>query len=224
MNQNSFLFLDLDDTLFDELDYVKSGFVEVAKHIADVSSIEKDLVFNQIMYQFQKYGRTGVFNRTMSYFELEKPNTSDLVVTYREHYPNIHVYDGVYESLVKLKSMFDKMVIITDGITGVQKNKVVALNLEKYVDDVIYCMEYNSPKPSTIPLELFTKNIAFDKSSSIMVGDDPYCDVRCANQFGITIFRVLTGRFKNIRYLESSPIVEFGSFRSVTRFLENGRE
>ena len=224
MSQNKFLFLDLDDTLFDELDYVRSGFIEVSKCISDTNLVEKDLVFNQIMYQFQKYGRTGIFNRTMSYFELEKPSMSDLVATYREHSPNICTYDGVYKSLISLKNIFDKMVIITDGIVGVQRNKITALGLEKYVDDIIYCMEYNSPKPSTIPLESFTKNEVFDKKNSVMVGDDPYCDIKCANQFGITVYRVLTGRFKNIKCLESSPAAEFGSFCKFAKFLTNGRE
>ena len=216
---NKILFIDLDDTLFEEIEYVKSGFIEVSKYIADLNGIDGDEIFNQMMYQFNKYGRTGAFNRVMSHFELEYPSISDMIIKYREHRPNIQTYDGVYDSIMRLKSVFDNIFLVTDGIVSVQKNKVSALGLEKYVDGVIYCMEYNSPKPSITSIEQYTENIPFDKSKSKMVGDDPFCDIECAYKLGIGVVRVLTGRFKSIKRNKDNSVPEFYSFCDAAKFL-----
>ena len=213
------LFIDLDDTLFEEIKYVESGFVEVSKYVADLNGISNNEIFNQLMYQFNKYGRTGVFNRVMSHFELGYPSISDMIIKYREHMPNIQTYDGVYDSIMGLKSVFDNTFLVTDGIVGVQRNKVLALGLEKYVDGVIYCMEYNSPKPSIASIEQYTKNIPFDRSKSKMIGDDPFCDMECAYRLGIGAIRVLTGRFKNIKCNKDNSVPEFYSFCDVAKFL-----
>lgn len=214
---NRVLFIDLDDTLFEETDYVKSGFAEVSKYVAETNGIDHTLIYNQMLYQFNKYGRTGAFNRVMAHFEFETPSISDMVALYRDHKPNIYAYEGVYNSISRLRGIFDKIFIITDGIVVVQKNKVIALDLEQHVDGIIYCMEYSSPKPSTISIDEYTKNIPLDKNKSKMIGDDPYCDIECANKFGMESFRVLTGRFRDIRC--EKQVKEFCSFCDVANFL-----
>jgi len=89
---NRVLFIDLDDTLFEEADYVKSGFAEVSKYVAAVNNIDYKLIYNQILYQFNKYGRTGAFNRMMAHFEFEEPSINNMVEIYRDHRPKIYVY------------------------------------------------------------------------------------------------------------------------------------
>ncbi len=219
---NNILFVDLDDTLFEEVEYVKSGFLEVSKYIAEINKTNSEEIFNQMVYQFNKYGRTGVFNRVMSFFEFDIPSVSDMIVIYRNHKPNIQAYEGVYNAITNIRSIYNNIFVITDGVVEVQKNKVSALNLEKYIDGVIYCMEYNSPKPSIISIEQYTQNILFDKSRSMMIGDDPFCDIECAYKFGINAVRVLTGRFKDIRCNKDNSVLEFNSFCDVAKFLIGG--
>jgi putative hydrolase of the HAD superfamily len=216
---NKVLFIDLDDTLFEEEGYVRSGFAEVAKYVSNINGYDNSIIFNHMMYQFYKYGRTGVFNRIMSHFEFDKPSIGDMIEIYRNHKPNIRAYDGIYTSISQIKKVFDKVFIITDGIITVQKNKVYALGLENHVDGIIYCMEYNSPKPSPLSIQEYTRGITIDMTNSKMVGDDPYCDAGCAERFGIDMLRVLTGRFKNIDCEEYKVARKFQSFCEASKFL-----
>ena len=213
------LAIDLDDTLFSEIQYVYSGYREIAKVISDANGLECSDVYNQIIYQFSKYGRVGAFDRTMSWFEIDKPSTKKLVDIYRSHVPNISFYNGVVSSLHMLRKNF-KLVVITDGMHKIQKNKVKALGLDKWVDGIIYCTEYNAPKPSILSLEVAAKKIETGISKMLFIGDDPYCDMIMANTVNIKSYRVMTGKYKNVRCLKSAqPDAEFSTFASVSEHI-----
>ena len=56
------LIFDLDDTLYDEINYVKSGFKEVSIHIFKKFSINKIDSFEFMMNELNEKGRGKVFN------------------------------------------------------------------------------------------------------------------------------------------------------------------
>lgn len=213
------LAIDLDDTLFSEVEYVTSGFKEVSRLIAEANNINKDDVFNQVMYQFAKYGRTGAFNRAMSYFGVNAPDVPSLVTAYREHKPDINCYLDVKDGLEALRKKFTT-VIVTDGLASVQRKKVEALELEMLVDKVVYCMDHNAPKPSTVPYEFVAKELGIDVRDMAIIGDDPYSDMLAASKLGIPSYRVLTGKYFKVADLpEAKPAIYFGSFFMVAKKL-----
>ena len=58
--------LDLDDTLYDERDYCKSGFAAVADHLAasgDAPAAER--IFDALWGQFSEGNRTRTFNAAL---------------------------------------------------------------------------------------------------------------------------------------------------------------
>ncbi len=212
--------IDLDDTLFSETQYVKSGFMAVTEAIATLNDdLDFDAIFNQIMYQFFKYGRTGAFNRTMSHFGTNRPDISELINVYRKHEPSIQLYHNVDKALKKLRNRF-KLAIVTDGLASVQKKKVAALGLDSLVDSVVYCMEHNAPKPSVVPYEFAAKEMAVDISDMVVVGDDPYADMLAAAKLGIPSYRVLTGKYMSVDSLPNAmPEIVFGSFSMIANKL-----
>jgi FMN phosphatase YigB (HAD superfamily) len=212
--------IDLDDTLFCEQSYVESGFRSVARYIAKYNNIDDSVVFNQIKYQFNKYGRINVFDRTLSYFGFTNSIINDLVSVYREHYPDIELYCGVKRALEKLNRNF-RTAIITDGESVVQKRKVDALKLSGMVNEIVYCMDYNAPKPSPISYKILADKMKINISNMIIVGDDPYTDMKVASILQIPSYRVFTGKYVNITSLSDAlPKESFDSFYMVASYLE----
>jgi len=58
--------LDLDDTLYDEIDYCKSGFAAVADHLATLPQVPaSDHIFDTFWRQFSAGNRTKTFNAAL---------------------------------------------------------------------------------------------------------------------------------------------------------------
>lgn len=216
------LAIDLDDTLFSEINYVYSGYNEVARAIYDANGIPVEYVYGQLTYQFLKYGRTGVFDRVMLYFGISNSNIESIIDVYRNHSPNISLYSGVDVLLDKLSKNF-KIAIVTDGTHKVQRNKIDALRLSDMVDKVIYCDEHSAPKPSTLSLGIVTKELETKPEKILFIGDDPYCDIKMATDANIKSYRVRTGKYKSVECIVSKPNAEFSTFvAAAEHILEYG--
>lgn len=210
------ILLDLDDTMFDELQYVKSGFVSVAKYISRNSNFTQDIILSQMMYQFYKYGRNGIFNRVTSYFKLGSMSIPDIVNIYRNHDPEIELLAGVTEACADIESIVP-IVIITDGLSSVQRKKVAALGIDI---PVLYCMDFNSPKPAVNAYSHALKMLSIRPEDALVIGDDPYCDIVAAHNLGSDSCRIISGKYSSIPCLDDyKSTYEFDSFVSVAKFL-----
>ena len=167
---------DLDDTLYSEKEYVRSGFKVVSNYLGG-----------------------GYEERLWNYFEDRKPAIDELlkelkrgdekdavVGIYRNHKPSIHLYDGVAEMIAELKGRGVKVGIITDGRPEGQKNKLEALGLE--VDDVIITDELGGiqfRKPCDIAFRIMTTRWKMYPADIVYVGDNPSKDFLAPRQLGI---------------------------------------
>lgn len=136
--------LDLDDTLYSEREYVKSGFVAVAEALPLVESAEEKL------WSLFERGERAIDALLLSegiYSEEFKEKCLNL---YRSHQPDIHLCDGAEELLSELRREGYLIGIITDGRPEGQRAKIAALSLEKLVDEIIITdelggIEYRKP-------------------------------------------------------------------------------
>ena len=116
------LIFDLDDTLYDEMSYVKSGFNAVAFHLSYLFKIKKKTIYNKLLKVLKENGRGKVFNIICSYYKFKKKNlVKDLINIYRSHKPLIKVKQEATKML-EYYSGYNKY-IITDGNYLVQKKK-----------------------------------------------------------------------------------------------------
>jgi len=173
---------DLDDTLYDEIDFVKSGFKEVAKYLAD----EK---YNDFMIDlFYKEGSGKIFDRLIKKFNLDV-NLQKLIEIYKFHYPNIFLPKESKELLDFSKSF--KTALISDGHYIMQKNKYKKLKLQNYINFPIFTDFFHTKKPDVIPFKMVMDKYKTEKKF-IYVSDNPKKDFIAPNKLGwITI------RFKN---------------------------
>lgn len=203
-NIKEVIVFDLDDTLFEEKDFVLSGFVAVATDIAKTVAIKKQLIFNYLLEQFYKKGRGKIFNAALQQFGLiDTPEeVARLVQLYRHHPANIAFYPGVKSLLKRLHKNF-YLAIVTDGATETQTNKVKALRLQELVDYVVYCWEISAPKPDTKGYAMALDYFNIPAKHAIIVGDHPINDIAAAKELGAWTIRVHTGRFCLLPNLEA---------------------
>ena len=169
--------LDMDDTLYNEIDFVKSGFKEIASYLnADI--------YDEMMIEFEKNGSGKVFNR----YAKDEQELKKLIEIYRFHTPDISLENK--KLLDDIKQNF-QTALITDGHYIMQQNKYNRLNLEKWIDYAVFTDKYHTKKPNKKPYEM-VENYFEDEKRFCYVADNPKKDFIAPNELGW-----LTIRYKN---------------------------
>lgn len=185
------IIFDLDDTLYNEKEYVVSGFRSVSKKIESKYGLNFFEVYSALLESFFVDGRGKNFDKIVDKFGLSPKIVPDLVKTYRGHEPEIHIKDEDKLFLKKLSQKY-KLCLITDGWEDVQKNKVSVLKLDSIFDLVLYSQRdgIKYAKPHN---KFFVKALNYfkvKKEEAVMIGDDYDKDIVGANGLGIKTFQV----------------------------------
>ena len=184
------IIFDLDNTLYCEETYVKSGFEAVATYLSEKYDCNFNNLFSRIMNIFNEKGRGKVFDILVNDSNFDE-NVSTLVYIYRYHFPNISLYTESIPLLECLKNKY-KLALITDGRAFVQKRKVEALNIENYFDIIIYTDVLGEKywKPSVEPYKLVLDMLSCDAKDAYYIGDDPYKDFKAPKILGMKSIQV----------------------------------
>jgi putative hydrolase of the HAD superfamily len=185
---------DLDGTLYDERDFVKSGFEAVARHISAKYALDFEQVFHILMQDFKCGLRGKNFDSLLSKLKLPHAEVDNLVTIYREHEPKIRLYPDAEPTLKQLKGSF-KLGLITDGCEETQENKIAALNIKGYFDAVIITDSLGKEhrKPSEKPFKVMLSKLGIKTTEAIYVGDNPMKDFVAAKRLGFRTVRVRRG-------------------------------
>ncbi len=110
---------DLDDTLYCEHDYVRSGFRAVACFLASLSSYDVDRIYEMLVHEWKENGRGKVFDVVCEQLRIQA-HIPSLVRAYRYHQPSISLYGDARKLLDHLRGSNKKIGIITDGHSVMQ--------------------------------------------------------------------------------------------------------
>ena len=170
---------DLDDTLYSEKEYVRSGYQAVAEFLGNEEAEEK------LWFYFEN-GVCAIdeFLRHIGKEELKE----QCLEIYRSHKPKINLYHGVKEVITGLKSRNIKIVMITDGRPEGQRNKIAALGLADLIDDIIITDELGGRqfrKPNDISFRIMQNRWRIPYGQIAYVGDNPVKDFQAAKQLGM---------------------------------------
>ena len=180
---------DLDDTLYKEIDYLKSAYREIASYAADYcrgcsdSPIILSVKAYEAMLLAYKEGQNA-FERLNAFLGINLPISQYLQI-YRMHKPNIRLSKSAVSALNSLKSPECIIGLITDGRSVQQRNKVEALGLNRWIieEDVLISEEFGSEKPTPANYEYFMKR--YPESDEFMyVGDNLKKDFIAPNALG----------------------------------------
>ncbi len=181
---------DLDDTLYPERGYVRSGFEAVGKWMAENEKVDAHEIADRLFAFFEAH-EPAIDRLTEEMFsdssELERVKAGALKV-YREHKPVISLYDGASELIERLKEKGIKVGIITDGRPEGQRAKLEALGLTYAVDDFIITDELGGPqfhKPCDIAFRILQRKWGIPFEQMVYVGDNLTKDFLAPSQLGM---------------------------------------
>jgi putative hydrolase of the HAD superfamily len=174
---------DIDDTLYPERQYVRSGYRAVGRHLRDALGTEaacEDWLWNR----FLSGTAADAFDALNEHFSLglSGRRIAELVRVYREHRPEIRPYDGAADMLARLRPRF-RLGILSDGFLPAQRLKLEALGIERFFDVVIYTEEMGREawKPSTAGFEAMRERFDLPHAAFAYVADNPAKDFVAPN-------------------------------------------
>lgn len=194
------LAFDLDDTLYDESTYVKSGFQAVSIALSTRFGISQKAALAYMNNHFTTKGRVQVFDALLHHLNLySKKNVNWCVTTYRFHKPKIQLDPSALRCLQRFKNA--PKYIVTDGNKVVQANKIEALGLDKYIRFCYITHRYGlkHAKPSTYCFEKICQREDVDPHQVVYVADNPNKDFIQLKWAGFHTIRLLQGAHKDLR-------------------------
>lgn len=179
---------DLDDTLYKEIDYLKSAFQEVARYAAECCGKTSDPVsilaakaYNEMLNTYLSGG--NAFQRLNEFLGLNVP-VADYLTIYREHKPTISLDEDAIKTLNWLKDNDFIIGLITDGRVNSQTAKIEALGLYRWIkpEDVVISESFGSTKPDERNYRYFVDK--YGKGSYCYIGDNTEKDFIAPNALG----------------------------------------
>ena len=173
---------DLDDTLYSEKEYVRSGYGKIAEVLPQVEHAAQKL---WKLFEEKKPAIDELLKQEMIDSEEVK---KACLHAYRYQIPDIHLYEGVMEMLKAFRENGLKLGIITDGRPEGQRAKLQVLGLEKLVDEIIVTDEFGGPefrKPNRKAFETMKERLGVEYAEMCYVGDNTKKDFIAPDQLGM---------------------------------------
>jgi putative hydrolase of the HAD superfamily len=221
--------LDLDDTLYPERDFVRSGYDAVA------AKLHADGVTDEpIGTWLWARALGGVFKDAYSamneHFQLglSEEYLQELVACYRYHVPTITPFAEAPEVLAELKRKY-KVGLLSDGVEQTQGNKLRALALPVVLDATLFTLARGKEfaKPSVLGFEAIAEELGVPHEACCYVGDNVSKDFIAPNALGwLTVRLVMPGQIYTDQPIAEggSPQVEVHSWSTLGMLLGVGSE
>lgn len=173
---------DMDDTLYSEKEYVRSGYAKIAEVLPQVEHAAEKLwkLFEE---------KKPAIDELLKKEKIDSEEVKQACLhAYRYQIPDIHLYEGVAEMLKGFRVNGLKLGIITDGRPEGQRAKLQVLGLEELVDEIIVTDEFGGPeyrKPNPIAFETMKKRLGVEYAEMCYVGDNTKKDFIAPDQLGM---------------------------------------
>jgi putative hydrolase of the HAD superfamily len=179
---------DLDDTLYPERTYVRSGFDAVACTLQQVLGEPRNALLGEMLTLLETNGRGRIFDLLLQRRERhDAALVARLVNDYRHHMPDIRLDPTVKAVFARLRGVGLKLGVLTDGLHVMQRNKLEALGVYALVDAVICTDALGAAcwKPSPVGFQKLLLCLNVHAEEALFVGNDPVKDIEGAHAVGM---------------------------------------
>ena len=171
IQQGSIIILDLDDTVYSERSFQRSGFNALLTELnltalADAESLMRVSMHGEDVFQ---------------YLGLSENGRQRALEIYRNHIPQIELYEDAADFINLARNKYCSIVIATEGRSITQRNKIAALGLTGLVDLLLISEELGCPK---VDENFYTKLEVNADLDVVMIGDNPIKDFLIPNKLG----------------------------------------
>ena len=163
------IIFDLDDTLYGEKEYVRSGYQKIAEILPSVENAAEKL------WKLFEERKPAIDELLKQENIVSEEVRQECLRVYRNQIPNIHLYPGVKDMITEFRKSGMKLGIITDGRPEGQRAKLEVLGLDAMVDHIIVTDEFGGPefrKPNPLAFETMKKLLDVEYSEMCYVGDN----------------------------------------------------
>jgi len=186
---------DLDDTLYDEIEYCKSGFSAVSDFLARLPRFPPaERIFDSLWRQFTSGDRTKTFNAALDELGIgcDDKLIGELIKVYRSHTPKITLPDDSRNILDRLYGGYT-LALLTDGFLPAQQLKVEILGIERYFKCIVYTEELGRDcwKPSPAGFQKLMETLNIKPENAAYVADNGRKDFIAPNQLGILTIQLI---------------------------------
>lgn len=201
LGPESYVVMDLDDTLYAEADFVRSGFAAVARMLAPV--VGADLL--EPMWERFEAGQDAFGWAVERLADAGSGlDVGDLLDCYRTHRPRIELGPGVLDFLHRARACGAGLGVVTDGRSRTQRNKIDALGIADLLDDIVVSEEIGSEKPDPRNFAVFVDR--HPGARFAFIGDNTTKDFVVPSRLGWHTVCVLdTGRHVHRQDLSATP-------------------
>ncbi len=173
---------DMDDTLYGEKEYVRSGYAKIAQVLPQVENAA-----GKLWQLFEE--KKPAIDELLKQENIDCEETKKACLhAYRYQEPDIHLYPGVKELLEELRREGYLLGVITDGRPEGQRAKIRALGLEELVDQIVVTDEFGGPeyrKPNPIAFETMKEKLNVAYAEMCYIGDNIKKDFIAPEQLGM---------------------------------------
>jgi len=216
---------DLDDTLYLEREYVRSGFRTVADAVGQGDE-ECEEIFGLLWGDFLAGVRGSAFDRLLQRKSYgQRWSVPELVSLYREHRPAIGLLEGCGQLLADLVRKGLRVAIVTDGPAASQKKKIEALGLAEWASPIILTetLGRGAGKPNPAGFQAVTDELGIEPKDCLYVADNPLKDFRGARHAGWGSARLrISGQLRcglEAEGPEDRPDMEFRGLAELAGYL-----
>jgi putative hydrolase of the HAD superfamily len=190
---------DLDDTLYNEIDYCRSGFTAAAEFLTALPQMPSgERIFEVFWQQFTAGNRTKTFNTALEELGIASVEAdsdkliTDLIEVYRNHVPKITLPADSKDVLDQLTGKYT-LALITDGFLPAQKLKVQALGIEKYFKCIIYTEALGREfwKPSPAGFQKLMQILNTEPKNIVYLADNEKKDFIAPNKLGFLTVQII---------------------------------
>jgi putative hydrolase of the HAD superfamily len=177
---------DLDDTIFREADYVRSGFRAVADLLGRTHGLPAEDVHRRLVSMFEAGVRGNTFDLLLGELGVSDVDAARLIEEYRSHDPEIRPFPGVPELLHSLSGKVP-LGLVSDGYLEVQRRKLAALGLGELFRAVVFTDELGREhwKPHPLPFRTVLERLGVEGEEAVYVADNPTKDFFGARSVGM---------------------------------------
>jgi len=215
---------DLDDTLYCESDFVRTGFGAVARAL-DARGVGRAPELSAMLESIHLgEGRERVFDKLAARLGFPPEWIPELIARYRAHRPDIALAADAVQALARLRGRY-RLGCVTDGWAAVQRRKLEALRLETRLDAIVVADDHGRRhwKPCPLPFFRCCTRLGVSPGECVYVGDDPERDVRGARNAGMVSVRIRRagGYFRHCTADEDPSDFELASLTELDSILQD---
>jgi putative hydrolase of the HAD superfamily len=212
---------DIDDTLYLERDYVKSGFLAVD---ALLRGRQVEGFFDKAWEAFQSGLRRTIFDEVLATMgNAARPELiAEMVEAYRGHIPSLVLLPDAAECLSQLHGRV-AVAAITDGPLASQRAKAAALDLSRWCRPVVFTEELGAGfgKPHRAAFEFVEKETGRGGSQCVYVADNPVKDFQAPAALGWRTVRIRRAGGLHEKVAGEYPVeFELADLTKLVRMLE----